>query len=261
MTLEATLALPIFFFAVFVFIAIMRMMRFSVGMQYTMASVGKEIAVYQGAAEILGDQVENEELSHDIASHALSNTAAYLKVVNTYTDYDYFYGGVIGGRMGVTNLFSSLTSDEDLIDLIFMYRLEPPGNVFSVRPLFMVERCRMKLWTGYDPKEASEDEQMVYITETGTVYHLSDTCTHLDLSIRPVFYEEINELRNMEGAIYYACEHCGEGGLNPGDLIFVTNYGTRYHCSLSCSGLKRTVEKIPLSEVGGRGCCSRCGHD
>ena len=101
-----------------------------------------------------------------------------------------------------------------------------------------------------------EDEETVYITETGMVYHRDYHCNYLELSIRMVPYSEVNGLRNESQGKYYACEGCVHGGAAVG--VYVTDYGDRYHNSLSCSGLKRTVYAVSLSEAVGKGACSKC---
>lgn len=42
--------------------------------------------------------------------------------------------------------------------------------------------------------------------------------------------------------------------------LYITNQGDCYHKDLGCSGIKRTVRMIRLSEVGTRRPCSRCGQ-
>ena len=117
---------------------------------------------------------------------------------------------------------------------------------------------RIKEWKGNKKAGVgSEDDETVYITETGLVYHKDYHCTHLDLSIHMVQTSDISSMRNADGGKYYACEHCMRNG---GDGVYITDTGDRYHSSLSCSGLKRTVYAVPISEAVGKGACSRCGH-
>ena len=100
-----------------------------------------------------------------------------------------------------------------------------------------------------------EDDETVYVTETGLVYHRDYHCSYLDLSIHLVSMQEISSLRNKSGGKYYPCEHCAEQSVG---MVYITENGDRYHNSLSCSGLKRTIYAVPLSEVAGKGACSRC---
>ncbi|MBQ2257432.1 MAG: pilus assembly protein, partial [Lachnospiraceae bacterium] len=63
--------------------------------------------------------------------------------------------------------------------------------------------------------------------------------------------------RNESREIYYPCEECGG---SCGNTVYITSHGNRYHATLSCSKLKRTVLAVPISQVGGRGACSKCGN-
>ncbi len=100
-----------------------------------------------------------------------------------------------------------------------------------------------------------ETEIYVYITPSGSKYHFSENCTYLKIVIRAVPIEESRSLRNGSGEKYYPCEYCGPGG----GLVYLTEWGNRYHGKADCSALKRTVYVVPLSEAGGRTACSKCG--
>ena len=93
---------------------------------------------------------------------------------------------------------------------------------------------------------------------TGKVYHKSYQCTHLKLAIRAGNVSDVADLRNEYQGKYYPCEKCKAKSAS--GMIYYTASGDRYHASLGCSGLKRNIRAVKLSEVGGRGACSRCGR-
>lgn len=261
MTLETAMVLPIFIFGILTLISLMEMMRFYSDMEQRITGIGKEISVYSAAAKIIGDKINEDNLVLDLSGHVASSMTAYYKVVNSYSEEELWSAGIANGKRGITNIFSRIMVDNDIVDLVFTYRLVPRANFFSYRGYFLINRCRMRAWTGYgEPENIEESERYVYVTETGTVFHLTDTCTYLDLSITPMTYEETVERRNFNGEIYKSCEVCKPGSLENDALVFITNYGDCYHNSLGCSGLKRTISYIPISEVGDRRACSRCGR-
>ena len=123
-----------------------------------------------------------------------------------------------------------------------------------------IVNCRVRKWTGYDVTKTNymeSQEEYVYITETGEVYHRSQSCSFLNPSIRCTLKETAIQKRNHNGEKYRPCKSCGGyGGL---ELVYITEYGNRYHLNIRCSGLKRTIKTIPLSKVNHKRACSKCG--
>ena len=115
---------------------------------------------------------------------------------------------------------------------------------------------------GYFEKQIfseNEDKMVVYITETGIVYHKDSHCTYLEPSVRAVPADGLEALRNQDGGKYYLCEHCGRYGQAQG-VYYITEYGDRYHTTAMCSGLKRKIYAVPIEEAKGKGACSKCGR-
>lgn len=161
-------------------------------------------------------------------------------------------------EMAVLGGAADITGEDECIDFIYPYKAEPFVAVVGFSDFMMFSRMRTRAWTGYDniATQEEESEEVVYITEYGEVFHRTKSCAYLKLSIRAVDLEFIEELRNADGACFYACEECGNKCTN---TVFVTSYGNRYHATLRCSGLKRTIQEIPLSQVGKRTECKKCG--
>lgn len=154
---------------------------------------------------------------------------------------------------------AGINVNNDMIMLTQVQRLEPAIPIIGFEPAKTIVLCRTRKWTGYDilqDRTQDEAEEWVYITPHGTRYHYNRDCSHLRVTIRCIGYNEIRGLRNEDGSKYTACEMCGENGSFT--VVFYTPQGNRYHNSLQCSGLKRSVESVPISEVGSRSACSTC---
>jgi len=137
--------------------------------------------------------------------------------------------------------------------------LEPMITVMGFAPSRTMVSCHARKWTGYDVVRVSagqEDEEWVYITPTGEAYHRNPNCSYLNPKIYSAVSSRIGEYRNASGEIYRQCETCKDVTLT--GICFYTEYGNRYHTTLKCSGLKRTVYTVPLSEAEGRHLCNKC---
>ena len=256
MTLEAAFAVPLFLFAVFNLYAAVSLITLHVRIETAMHQTGLSMArtayAYHKAADGY-DFLESE------TAGTLFNLLYVGEKVKESVGESYLNQvEIAGGAEGISFLQSSVT-EPDVLDLVAVYR---PHMLFlpeSFSSFQMVNRVRLKKWTGYDntAESAISKEQVVYVAESGSVYHRFRECSHLRLTICRVTKEEIPKRRNQSGAVYSACELCA--GNASGNDWYITEDGNRYHTTLNCSGLKRTVYEIPLSQAIGMAACSRCG--
>lgn len=269
LTLEAAILLPLFLFFMMTILSLMDMLYFYGMVEQRLHQIGKKMAVYAPAAGLItetfiggagdgGGDGYSEEISR-ISAEILGEQYVKNSLINGLTQPELRSSGVVGKSEGLHFLYSQIMTEGDVIDLVVSYEIEPRNNFFFLPAYPVLNRCRVRAWTGYEVASGTANdagERMVYITETGTVFHLTKTCTYLDLSIRPVASGELDICRNQSGGIYNKCELCGD---EEAEICFITDYGECYHTSLICSGLKRTITQIPISQAGERHACSRCG--
>ena len=171
---------------------------------------------------------------------------------------------IIGGSDGLTVLGSRFPDDDGNLDLTVTYRVRVPflpGNFGSL--LFTQRECQ-RVWSGNKApsqdgdkiEDETKEDQIVYITETGSVYHTSLDCSYLKLSVKQIRHNEVVNYRSDDGSKYYACDRCEKGG--SGFWVYITSSGNRFHTDPNCAALRRNVKLVKLSEVSDRHCCSRC---
>jgi len=151
-------------------------------------------------------------------------------------------------------------TNEDLVVLKEYRQIQSPFGIMALPKYTIESKCVVKPWVGYDvtkEKARNEEETLVYITEYGTVYHRQRSCTHLSLSIQVTSLAEAMGEKNQSGSYYIPCEFCGNHSFV--SAVYITSYGNKYHTSIHCRGLKRTIKTVPLSEAKGMGACKKCG--
>ena len=164
---------------------------------------------------------------------------------------------VMGGAPGIVMAESS--ADEKNITLCATYRVNLPIRMFSDKGIFLYQTKSARIWNGYDPKEDSGDDIYVYVTPYGKAYHRSKSCPYINPSIRGVSLSKVPDMKNSGGGKYKICPMCKR---DVSDTVYVTSWGECYHGSISCSGLKRTITMIKLSEAEEKyHACPKCGGE
>lgn len=252
MTLEAALVLPLFLSVMLSVLQFARIMLVSSMLLCGMHSTAKEIAAYAYIREL--GIVDTDSTAMELMAGGISAVYARGRIREV--------GGVTDD-MGTWTLLQSKILQDEKVDLTAAYM---PDQTLTLIPAPKIKariRARVRAWTGRmhggagegEEAEAEEEEERVLVTQTGHVYHTDENCTYLRLSIQSISRDSLANRRNASGGKYHACEKCGSGGTSN---VYITTYGDRYHTSLECSGLKRTVESVPKSEVEGWDCCSKC---
>ena len=266
LTVEASLALLIYVIFLTILLCLFFLIPLQLKIQAAMELAGYKTARYACAAErlSLGGSLEEEDafaqLVTELGGAALSASWTKKEVQKQVGEELLLSAFVEGGLEGLSFWGTSIDWDEKIVDIVVRYEIVFPVAGFKNLSLPFVQRSRHRLWVGERVSEETADqEQMVYITPNGTVYHTSRECRHLDLSVHGASFSQIEELRNRSGAKYYACSRCVDAKSTLSN-VWVTDYGTRYHSSLTCSALKRGVMAVPLSQAGERRPCRTCGE-
>lgn len=240
MTVEAALTIPIFLFAVLCLVYLLEIQAIRISVR----------SAVQGAAK---------NAAEDIATIPVLNLFKMNSDMISLIGADRLEQSIIeGGKSGISCLGSWYQPSTGEIHVRVTYRIELPFPGFLNMRARQKEELIVKAWTGYEKPDMKDgDGQIVYVTDTGTVYHTNYQCSYLQLSIRFLPSSGLSGLRNQSGGRYRACEKCVHGSAMAG--VYVTNSGNRYHNSLNCSGLKRSIRAVHKSKVHGKGACSRCG--
>lgn len=238
-TVEAAMAIPLFLFATVALLYLLEIMAVQTSIRAGMQYAGRQVAEEASYVTVL--------LPSEVEKNMISAIGAERLERST----------IVGGSGGISCGKSRISPRTGIGTICVEYQIRIPIPFYQINKITKTDSMKIKAWTGYEKEGISiADDTTVYITDTGMVYHKDYHCTYLDLSIQMVRKTKIPELRNIDGGKYYACEYCMG---TVGNKVYITNSGNRYHSSLACSGLKRTIYAIPLSDALGKGACSRCG--
>ena len=238
LSLEAALVIPIFFFAVLCFVFLFEMMAIRISIKNGLYSTGRELSEQAYTSTMISTPAIRQHIVNYVGEERLNRSM------------------IVGGAAGIYCGDSVSNWQTGVLNLSVRYTIEIPVLMFRIPAILCEETLRVKGWTGYAKLTDTAADDVVYVTDWGEVYHRDMACTYLDVDVRGIIANTIQDARNDSGGKYYPCEsckkqtHCG--------ILYVTNYGNRYHTSLNCKKIKRNIYAISKQDVLGMGGCSKC---
>lgn len=272
MTVEAALIMPLFIILVLQLLSLMEMLYWDICLEAGLHEVGREMASYSYAADFLhknysGQEAESENKEDKEEAEFIVNRVQELLLAEGYAKNrlveklgkDNLERSVIDGGASGLNFWRSEINEEGELELILTYRVTPWFDMGKITSKQFVKRCRIHCFLGYKGSQnGGTDGNICYVTKESEVYHIRRNCTHLSLTIRGIDSAQLEGRRNEYGECYNPCEYCMKKKELP-EYIYIAEEGRKYHSTLACSGLKRTVYVIQLSQTAGMRRCSRCG--
>lgn len=201
----------------------------------------------------------NRQLAYQIKLNnmavSMSKIRFYEQILNQMKDKDNPFQEEAEQLNSVGNYLPGVQTEENdkgEIDLVYSFYGTVP---WIQKKIQITQRCLVKDWTGRDIKK---NQELVYITKTGKVYHVTKECRHLSIHIRKISYLALSTERNCYGKKYDRCSLCVKKSTLKGSDLYVTEDGGKYHNSLTCSGLLRNVIIVEKSKVKNMPPCSSC---
>lgn len=250
LTVETALVLPIFMFAMLSIMSFCRVIEYSDTVAAALHQSARAMAQYAYIAEAgVSDSVET-----GLAPGGVAISVAYASgQVNNRLRSKGFYDGSI-------SYLRSAAMKNNIIDLIATEDVPILYDFLGMKTIRVTDRARVHAFTGYDntgTEDIDTEEEIVYVTTSGSVYHRSRNCSHLKVTPTAISCAQLGDARSSQGAKYYPCEYCAKR--SECTVYYVTEYGDRFHTIATCQALKRDVTAVPLSQVSGKNACKTCG--
>lgn len=242
LTVEASLALPVFLVAVLLLLKTVDLYRLHGMLTVSLQESARYLSICAYAVDAAGKE-----------TYEIPETAACIAYAEGKLPEEIRKNGT------VTLLPSSVRGG--WLELRAIYWPKMGNRLIPVQSRGIAACAKVHLFCGRTDDDTKEEsakaKQMVWMTENGSVYHTDSSCSHINLTIQASSPGALAWKRNQDGEKYKKCEQCIGKGMT-GKEVYYTKYGNRYHNSLACKGLQRKVRLVTLEQTDGRKECSKC---
>lgn len=262
-TLEAAFVLPMFIYAVLSISFLFQILEVQLTMNAAITETARTVSSYGYVYDRLRGNVSEETgAEQELLGYlkdifiACTDAEGLSYLTGTKVNKKRLESIILNGWEGISFWGSSLCNDEECVEIYISYYIKIPWTEGLLEPIEFVQKVKMRCFSGTGEK-TEENDAYVYVTANASVYHVSADCTYISIVTEKILLQQVVYRRNKSGGVYDPCELCARNITS--DYVYITESGSRYHADENCSSLKRTVNRIKLSEVGELPVCSRCG--
>lgn len=239
MTIEGAILLPFFLILMLNLYSIIDMLRLQAEVTWHLHQIGNEMCIYGYLIETYA--ADGNELTDWVGDVGFS----YLYVKSKLEEKIEFPDSVMFTTVSIL--------EEGKVELVLSYNYPLPVPVGRMRDIWLQSKFEGWAWTG---RALSSQEDLVYLTETGRVYHLYEDCGYLKLQIQECPASILDKVKEEGEIKWIPCLTCKE---DEDDVVYITPKQGKYHFDRECSSLKRTVYTKKIDEIQDRFVlCKRC---
>lgn len=245
LTVEAALAFSIFFFSIYMLWQLFLFLMFQIKVCQEITETAEQYS-HLGYAE-RGAEAQNVDISWLYQPIMWTTMPESKKAEHPWVICIPEEDGNVSVKAGYSYCFEAVFFLKIRIPVVQTFRFYPY--------LGKTDKDKFASEEASDGEEKKKD--IVYVTESGTVYHESRACSYLNVVVRSVAAAQVEQERNSSGRKYTLCERCA--GKQAIGIVYISSGGEKYHLAASCPGLKRTVLEKERDEVAGMPACHKCG--
>lgn len=264
-TLEAAIVLPVFLLAIISLYGFFILFNYHNMLQNSVNNTAKTIAKYSyvmdriGEIENSGEIIEKLDMDNDILSNGINTGYAWSRILTPEIRNSTEKSNIVGGVAGLRVVSSRVDEENGNNRINVEYQMN--FNIVGIRNYYirLSNNCYFRTWIGETiVSDVNGNNQIVYITRSGRVYHLFQNCTYIEINLRKIKFSEIYLERNSKGNKYKKCNKCVNRSIGNNEYVYVTQKGLKYHIRKNCNGITRDAIPINILRVGNRRLCSRC---
>ncbi len=268
LTIEAAIAIPLFFLGLLSFIYIANIiylqLTLQIALEETMREISKEAYISTEFYSMSTDEQKNTTKKDSTIIENLGATfisTSYIKDKFLTDDILELLdnSNVNGGSNGLSFAFSSIDLTDDTLDIIINYKCSVPFIPSNLLSFNLSNRYYTRIYIGQDMDKKQEETYLyIYFTSSGTVVHTNKYCQYLLNYTRAVRYRDIIKEQSLNNCVLCSRHSTIENLYKTNPVVYLTSTEDTYHITLDCQTFTKNVFRRKVSNLDNENVCKKC---